>query len=124
MEDSVEKELGMGVKNFFTKAAGKAANAVSRGAALSPQELEKIQEQRERYMSQLPDPSDTVAQETTERLLAANSIEIYNAYLDQIKELYCPIDSNAEFAWQSEDGEWILDEFKSGYNIRYINITK
>ena len=114
----------MGVKNFFTKAAGKAANAVSRGAALSPQELEKIQEQRERYMSQLPDPSDTVAQETTERLLAANSIEIYNAYLDQIKELYCPIDSNAEFAWQSEDGEWILDEFKSGYNIRYINITK
>lgn len=114
----------MGIKNFLTKAAGKAANVVAKGAALSPQELEKIQEQREEYLSQLPDPSDSIAKEMTERLLAANSIEIYNAYLDQIKELYSPVDNNAEFARQNEEGEWILDEFKPGYNIRYINITK
>lgn len=114
----------MGVKSFFAKAAGKAANVVSKGAALSPQELEKIQEQREQYLSQLPDPSDPIAQEMTERLLAANGIEIYNAYLGQIKDLYSPVDKNVEFAWQNEEEEWILDEFKSGYNIRYINITK
>lgn len=114
----------MGIKNFFTKAAGKVANVVAKGAALSPQELEKIQEQREKYLSQLPDPTDLIAQEMTERLLAANSIEIYNAYLEQIKELYSPVDNNAEFAWQNAEGEWILDEFKAGYNIRYINITK
>ncbi len=114
----------MGVKSFFAKAAGKASNVVSKGAALSPRELEKIQEQREAYLSQLPDPSDQIAQEMTERLLAANGIEIYNAYLGQIKDLYSPVHKNAEYAWQNEEEEWILDEFKAGYNIRYINITK
>ncbi len=114
----------MGVKNFFAKATGKAANLVAKGAALSPQELEKIEEQREMYLSQLPNPSDSVAREMTERLLAANSIEIYNAYLNQIKDLYSPVDKNAEFAWKNEEKEWVQDEFKPGYNIRYINITK
>lgn len=114
----------MGIKNFLTKTAGKAANVVAKGAALSPQELEKIQKQREEYLSQLPNPTDSVAQELTERLLAANSIEIFNAYLGQIKELYSPIDNNAEFAWLNENEKWILDDFRTGYNIRYINITK
>lgn len=114
----------MGVKNFFAKAAGKAANVVAKGAALSPQELEKIQLQRESYLSQLPDPTDPIAQALTERLLAANGIEIYNAYLGQIKDLYSPVEKNAEFAWQNEQEEWILDDFQAGYNIRYINITK
>lgn len=114
----------MGIKNFLTKTAGKAANVVAKGAVLSPQELEEIQKQREEYLSQLPDPTDPVAQALTERLLAANSIEIFNAYLGQIKELYSPIDNNAEFAWLNENEEWVLDDFRAGYNIRYINITK
>lgn len=114
----------MGIKNFLKKTAGKAANVVAKGAVLSPQELEEIQKQREEYLSQLPNPTDPVAQELTERLLAANSIEIFNAYLGQIKELYSPIDNNAEFAWLNENEEWVLDDFRAGYNIRYINITK
>ncbi len=104
----------MGVKNLVVKAAQKAGNAVSDLAVLSPNQVEKVQQEREKYLLEMPDPHAAATQERTNRLLAASSIEIFNAYLSQIKELYLPVESTAEYD----------SNFDSGHNIRYFNITK
>ena len=81
----------MSAKGFFSKAGGKVADGISRLSSLSPEQLQKVQQQRDEYLSQMPDPTDSSAEELTKRLLAANSIEIYKSYLTQLKELYVPI---------------------------------
>lgn len=104
----------MGVKNVVKKIGGKAADRVAKLSALSPDQVEKIQLQREEYLLQMPKPDDENAKAITQRMLAANSIEIFNSYLPQIKDLYLPVGNSAEYD----------KEFSDGYNIRYINITK
>lgn len=104
----------MGVKNIVTKAAGKAGNVVAKLATLSPNQVEEIQKQREEYLLRMPAPDDIAARETTNRMLAASSVEIYNAYLSQIKDLYFPIEKEIEYG----------KPFDTGRNIRFINITK
>lgn len=104
----------MGVKNVVKKIGGKAADRVAKLSALSPEQVEKVQIQREEYLLQMPKPDDENARAITQRMLAANSIEIFNSYLPQIKDLYLPVENSAEYD----------KEFSDGYNIRYINITK
>lgn len=96
------------------KAAGKAGDTVAKLATLSPSQVEDIQLQRENYLLEEPKPDDEIAKECTERMLAASSIEIFNSFLSQLKELYVPIKKEAEFG----------TDFNSDPNIRYINITK
>ena len=105
----------MGIKNMLARAGGKAADKVAKLASLSPEQLMEVEELKDAYLSEMPDPSDTTAQEMTMRLLASAGIEVYNAYLPQIKQLYLPISSDIEF-----DGS----KFKPSFNIRYFNITK
>ena len=50
----------------------------------------------------------------TQKLLATSSVEIYNAYLPLLKELYLPVKKECEFD----------TEFNSYKNIRYFNITR
>ena len=104
----------MGIKNVVKKTVDKAGNRVAKLATLSSGQVEEIQYQRERYLLEQPKPNDEVALETTWRMMAANSVEIFNAYLPQIKELYLPIDKSAEYN----------DSFRVDNNIRYFNITK
>lgn len=104
----------MGVKSIIKNAGTLAANSVSKLAALSPEEVEQVEAKRGAYLNQMPDPTDPAAITMTERLLAANSVEIYNAYLSQIKDLYIPIESTAEYDLN----------FDAEKNIRFINITK
>ena len=104
----------MGVKSMLARAGGRAANQVARLAALSPEQLEKIQADREWYLSQKPDPSDAAAEVLTKRLLAAGSVEIYNAYLAQLKDFYVPVEKTAEYG----------GDFDAERNIRFFNITK
>ena len=104
----------MGVKNMVKKVGDKAANKVAKLATLSSDQVEEVQLQREEYLLEKPDPSDELAIDTTWRMMAASSVEIYNAYLPQIKELYLPVLKTAEY-----------DEvFSPEHNIRYFNITK
>lgn len=105
----------MGIKHFIKKTADKAAGGVSKLAVLSSEELAKVEEKRDEYLSKLPNPSDKMAMELTERLLSANSIEIYNAFLTQLKELYLPLDKTIEYGDST---------FDVNRNIRFINITK
>lgn len=104
----------MGVKKLVKKIGDKAGNKVAKLSALSSGQIEEIQLQREEYLLQKPDPSDEMAIDTTWRMMAASSVEVYNAYLPQIKELYLPVKKEVEY-----------DEiFSPDHNIRYFNITK
>ena len=104
----------MGIKNVVKKIADKSAGTVSKLASLSSEELEKIENQRLSYLFDMPSVDDDESLELTGRLMAAASVEIYNAYLPQIKNLYSPIKNNVEYG----------KDFIPGHNIRYINITK
>lgn len=104
----------MGVKNFIKKVGEKAGDKVANLSSLSPVQLEEVQAKREEYLLDMPKPDDELALEITEKMMAASSIEILNAYLPQIKELYLPIDMSAEYD----------RDFDVARNIRYINITK
>lgn len=104
----------MGIKNAIKKVGDKAGNKIAKLAALSTGQVEEIQLQREKYLLEKPDPKDELALDTTWRMMAANSIEIYNAYLSQLKDLYLPIEKNAEYG----------EAFSTEHNIRYFNITK
>lgn len=105
----------MGIKNIIRKTGQKSANAVAKLSVLSPDEIEKVESKREEYFSKLPDPNDSQAIDLTNRILASNSIEVYNAYLNQLKDYYLPLDNTIEY-----NGI----KFDSDHNIRFINITK
>ena len=62
----------------------------------------------------MPNPNDSTAEELTKRLLAASSVEIYKAYLAQLKELYVPIERKVQYG----------TDFDTARNIRFFNITK
>ena len=104
----------MGIKSIVRRLGDKAGNKVAKLAALSSGQVEEVQLQREKYLLEKPDPADKEAIDTTWRMMAASSVEIYNAYLPQIKELYLPVKREAEYG----------EPFRTEYNIRYFNITK
>ena len=101
----------MGIKNIINKAGAKAADKVAKLSALSPEQIKQVEEQREKYLADQLNISD---EELTNRLLASCGVEIFNSYLEQIKELYVPIENKVEFG----------TDFQESYNIRYFNITK
>lgn len=104
----------MGVKNVVKKIGQGAGNKVAKLSALSPTQIEEIQLKREQYLLEMPDPTDETARALTEKMMAANSIEIFNSFLPQIKDLYIPVEEDAEYACA----------FDPDHNIRYFNITK
>lgn len=104
----------MGVKNIVKKIGDKAGNTVAKLSSLSSDQVEAIQLQREEYLLEMPNPNDAVARDLTDRMMAASSIEVFNAYLAQLKSLYLPIEKNAEYE----------APFNPNFNIRYVNITK
>ena len=104
----------MGIRSLVKKAAGKAGNAVSKLSSLSPDQLEKIEDAREKYLGAMPSADDPVANELTSRLIAAAGVEIYDAYLPQIDKVYVPAASSVEYG----------GPFDAAHNERFINITK
>ncbi|MCM1059865.1 MAG: DUF87 domain-containing protein [Eubacterium sp.] len=104
----------MGIKNVVKKIGNKAGDKVAKLSALSAGQVEEIQLKREEYLLEKPNPNDELAVDMTWRMMAASSVEIYNAYLPQIKELYLPVEKDAEYP----------TAFSPEHNIRYFNITK
>lgn len=106
----------MGIKNIIVKQAQNAGDKIAKLSALSPEQVSKIQNLRSDYFEllQREDPNDPARVNYTKGLLAAGSVEIFNAYLPQIRELYTPVDKDAEHDYP----------FDPNYNIRYLNITK
>ena len=115
----------MGIKNatalatkkpskLVKKAAEKAADRIAKLAVLSPEQLKDIQDKRDAYFSEKPDPNDELSIDKTNRYLASYGVEIYNSYLHQLTDCYVPIQNEVEYG----------KEFAENYNIRYFNITK
>ena len=104
----------MGIKSIIKRVGTKVGNKVAQLSELSPYQVETVEYWRNQYLTEMPNPNDSAAVEMTSRMMAASSIEIFNAYLPQIKDLYLPINKNAEYG----------NEFDPLHNIRYFNITK
>lgn len=104
----------MGIKSAIIHAADKAGNAVAKVSSLSSEQLKQVEEKRDSYLSQKPDPTDATATELTNRLLATAAVEIHGAYLSQLRNVYCPVDPAVEYP----------DGFNDEFNIRYMDITK
>lgn len=104
----------MGIKNMIKKSAQKAGDGVAKLSSLSPAQLEEVAKNRDKYLSEMPDLKGKEAEELTNRLLGTIAVEIYNAYLPQLKELYVPVDNETEYE----------EPFSPAHNIRYFNITK
>ena len=98
----------------ITKIGTAAGNKVAKLSALTPEQIEKVQLEREKFLLEMPDPTDIVARSQTERMMAACSVEIFNAFIPQIKSLYLPIKQDAVYD----------TPFDADHNIRYFNITK
>lgn len=116
----------MGIRNVIRRAGEKAGDSVAKLSKLSPAQLKDIEEKRERYLGEMmkDDPSSAENQELAARLLAANSVEAFNSYLPQLKELYVPVDNQAEYGKESENDDDPMGKFGSSYNIRFFDITK
>ncbi len=104
----------MGVKNVVRRIGEKTGDKVAQLSKLSPAQIVDVQAKREEYLLEMPKADDEVARELTEKMMAASSIEVFNAFLPQIKELYLPMIEEAEYD----------EEFDVDFNIRYFNITK
>jgi len=106
----------MGIKNFLSKRVEKAGDRIAKCSSLSTQQLQDIEKDREQYYNALQkfNPNDSSALELTEKLIGLSSIEIFNAYLPQLADIYVPVQKDAEFG----------RPFNPDYNIRYFNITK
>lgn len=94
-----------------TNLATKTADGVSKAAVLSPKQVEQVNEKRIAYLSGKKDMQGDEAQEFISRQLGAVGVEVYQAYLEQLKTLYQPMDVNVEK----------IDDLN---RIRYFDITK
>lgn len=104
----------MGIKNAIMRAADKAGNAVATVTVLSSSQLDEVDKKRTAYLSEKPNPADEQAVELTNRLLATAAVELHNAYLPQLRNVYAPIDPSIEYP----------TGFNADNNIRFMNITK
>lgn len=105
----------MTIRDLARRSAVMAGDAVAKLSSLSPEQLEQVEERRQKYLSEMPSADDAAAVELTNRLIAAAGVEIYSAYLPQIKSMYVPVEDTVEY-----DGRG----FDSSRNERYLNITR
>ncbi|MBQ6946249.1 MAG: DUF87 domain-containing protein [Ruminococcus sp.] len=118
----------MGVKQWIAKQGIKAGNRISKLSALSPAQMEQIIDLRDQYFGDMAEHNPGHNSERLTRgLLASSSIEIFNAYLPQLQELYTPVDKTASLRIVKSNGEELAEhfpEFDKDHNIRFINISK
>lgn len=99
------------IANKVSGAAKKAADGVAKAASLSPSQIEAIDKKRDEYFAKKPDMNSEDVKELITKDLGAVSIEVYQAYLENLKTLYAPVTGN-------------VSKFNSKNRIRYFDITK
>lgn len=80
-------------------------------SSLSQTQLREMEEKRRSYLCEIPDMNGEESQNNIQKHLGAIGVEVYQAYLDQLKELYLPIDA-------------ITESFDAENRIRFLDITK
>lgn len=99
------------INTKLTTATKRVEDAVSKGAVLSPSDANYIAEKREEFYKLLSEKNGEDVIETIEYNLGEAAIEIHQAYLARLKDLYLPLDL-------------IPDSYNDSYRIRYFDITK
>ncbi len=94
-----------------TEVAIKAADGIAATSALSPKQLELVEDKRRAYLVEKPDMDSDDIQELIKKNLGAVGIEVYQAYLEQLKTIYKPMDT-------------AIENFDALNRIRYFDITK
>ena len=69
----------------------KTADGVATASVLSPKQLQQIDAKRTAYLTEKPDMNSDEIQELIRKNLGAVGIEVYQAYLEQLKVAYKPI---------------------------------
>lgn len=104
----------MGIlSNFFANTANKAAEKIAGASQLAASQIEKIEEKKAVYLAEKEsaDPNGKAAKELINRMLGTLGIEVYHAYIPQIKDTYTPIRITPEI-------------FNTERRIAYFDITK
>lgn len=94
-----------------TDVAAKTADGIAKTAVLSPEQVERVNEKRIAYLSGKEDMQGDEAHTFISRQLGAVGVEVYQAYLEQMKTLYRPMDV-------------AIERFDDLNRIRYFDITK
>lgn len=94
-----------------TEVAKKAADGLAATSALSPKQLEAVEQKRKEYLSQKPDMNSDAVADIISKNLGAVGIEVYQAYLKQLKNVYSPVNT-------------AIGSFDEFNRIRYFDITK
>lgn len=92
-------------------AAKKAGDGIATLSALSPKQLQEIEDKRAAYLSGKPDMNGEETQSIIQKNMGAIGIEVYQAYLEQLSTIYFPVDVN-------------LENFDADNRIRFFDITK
>lgn len=92
-------------------AAKKAGDGIATLSALSPKQLQEIEDKRDAYLSSKPDMNGEETQAIIQKNMGAIGIEVYQAYLEQLSTIYLPVDAN-------------LESFDADNRIRFFDITK
>lgn len=108
------------IKSGAMKKYEKAGDKLAKLSKLTPGQIEDLQEKREKYLSQMPSMDDEPAIELTSRFMAASSVEVFNSYLGQIKNVYLPEAISPEYDQNSN--EYNKDNLNA--RIAYFDITK
>lgn len=91
--------------------AKKAADGLAAASALSPKQLEIVEQKRKEYLSQKPDMGSEAVADIISKNLGAVGIEVYQAYLKQLKNVYRPANT-------------VIGSFDELNRIRYFDISK
>lgn len=102
-------------KQYITKkvigAAQSVGDSVATMSALSPQQLQNMADKRDTFLKTMSDMAGVGAQANIQKNMGAIGVEVYQAYLDQLENVYYPVDSQ-------------LDTFDEVNRIRFFDITK
>lgn len=108
---SIIKNAKQTIKKKMDAAAKGIANMESKAAVLSPDDANYIAERREKFFSELEEKTGEEVLKKVDYNLGEAAIEVHQAYLSRLKDLYVPVDL-------------ISDSFNDNARIRYFNITK
>lgn len=89
----------------------KVGDGVAKCAVLSPKQLAEVEDKRIKYLSEKPDMNGGEIKLAIEKNMGAIGIEVYQAYLDQLSNVYSPVDVS-------------LDSFDEINRIRFFDIKK
>ena len=89
----------------------KAGDRIAESSLMSIKQIQEMDERRIAYLEEKPDMSSNEHQTVIQRNLGAIGVEVYQAYLDQLKDLYYPV-------------ETVPYNFDADNRIRYFDITK